>query len=243
MTDDARARVSAQAGYTIIEVMAAMMIMLVGVLGTFVLIEGGLTSSNRTAAREQGTNLARDLVERTRQSVYADMTYAGAPAMLRGRLPASDVGPLSGSTFTVTRRHTAYSVTVFACSIDDPTDGAGAGDATFCATPDAINHPGSPTPGLAAAVNVLGVPVTAAGSLLDTVCQALGNDSTLLTRLNARISRVAPLSVCSALPGGTVAYDSYPDDLRRVRVDVSWTSAGTPNSVSQTTLLTNPAQS
>ena len=57
-------------GMTIIEVMVAMFILVVGVLGTLVLIEGGLSSTSSTTAREQGTNLARDLVERSRQAGY-----------------------------------------------------------------------------------------------------------------------------------------------------------------------------
>lgn len=228
---------------TIVEVMAAMLILVVGVLGTLVLIEGGIASTSRTTAREQGTNLARDLVERTRQAAYADVTTDAAPATLRAMLPASDaVGPLSGPesrTFTLTRRNVQYTVTVFACSIDDPTDGAGVGDATFCEMPTGPVAPGDPAPGSAAAVNVLGIAVTAGANPLATVCGSLGITS-IADRLAAVVDAVAPLSVC---PGGdTAMYDRRPDDLRRVRVDVAW-NRGAAGSVSQTTLLTNPLQS
>lgn len=236
---------------TIIEVMIAMVILLVGVLGTLVLIEGGLTSTSRTTAREQSTNVARDLVERTRQVAYASITADLAPSTLRATLPSTEVGALSGSTFQVTRRNVAYTVTVSACSIDDPTDGAGVGDATFCAPP--TTPPVGPTLPLprAPAHNVLGIDVgsifvAAAGDLLTTVCNALGlpiGSDTILGRLTSAVSAVAPLSVCpGGAPGNSVKYDSQPDDLRRVRVSVSWTSRG-GGSVSQTTLLTNPLQS
>jgi hypothetical protein len=47
--------------------------------------------------------------------------------------------------------------------------------------------------------------------------------------------------VCPTSAQGTLPYDSRPDDLRRVRVDVTWTPRGeTPQAISQTTLLTNP---
>lgn len=49
-----------------------------------------------------------------------------------------------------------------------------------------------------------------------------------------------PLSVCPGTTSGTVAFDTRPDDLRRVRVDVTWTNGGQPGSLTQTTLLTNP---
>ena len=237
-----RTRIADERGMTLVEVMAAMVILVIGVLGTLTLIEGSLASTSHTTSREQATNLARDLIERSRQADYKDVTYALAPATLRSKLPASDgATALSGSTFTVTRRNVEYAVTVFACSIDDPTDGAGQGDATYCAPPDSTTGPASPTPGLAASVNVLGITVPAGGTLLQTVCNAVGTPA-ILSRLTAAVSRVVPLSVCPTGAGtGTVQYDSTPDDLRRVRVDVSWTRGGT-GAISQTTLLTNPLQ-
>ena len=228
-------------GFTIVEVMVAMVVMLVGVLGTLVLIEGSMASTSATSAREQGTNVARDLLERARQAPYASVTKDLAPQTLRATLPASDnATALAGPTFKIMRRNVVYTVTVFACSIDDPTDGAGVGNATFCATPGSTTVPATP-PGTAAAVNVLGIEVALGGSLLSTVCQAVGGDSALLNQLTAAASIVTPISVCPAGAGtGTVQYDSQPDDLRRVRVDVSWTRGQTAGSLSQTTLLTSP---
>lgn len=232
-------------GFTIIEVMVAMIILIIGVIGTLTLVEGGLSSTSRTTAREQGTNVARDLVERSRQAVYTSMTMGLAPTTLRATLPVSDnatavTGVPPASTFQITRRGVVYTVKVFACSIDDPTDGVGVGDATFCADPGSTTIPGSPPPGPAAAVNVLGIGVTAGGSLLQTVCGAIGT-GTILTQITAALSPVAPLSVCAGAPGGTIGFETNPDDLRRVRIDVSWNRGGA-GSVSQTTLLTNPRQ-
>ncbi len=227
-------------GFTIIEVMVAMVILLVGVLGTLTIIQGSLASTSRTNAREQGTNLARDLVERTRQAAYANITMDLAPATLRATLPPSEVGALSGSTFNVRRRSVDYTVTVFACSIDDPSDGAGQGNAKFCAAPNSVSAPGGSAPGPAASINVLGIAVAAGGSLLQTVCNALGISSIAAT-LTAGLSAIAPTSVCPSGATATAPYDSQPDDLRRVRVDVSWTRNG-GGSISQTTLLTNPLQ-
>lgn len=244
--------IRAQDGLTIIEVMIAMVILLVGLLGTLALVEGGLSSTSRTTAREQGTNLARDLVERSRQAEYKDVTLDDAPATLRSKLlanlPAADsVSALSGTgnrTFHVTRRNVDYTVKVFACSIDDPTDGAGQGNAKFCEAPPAPPPPGTPPPEPqpAPAINVLGIGVSAGGTLLGTVCNALGTNAALLSALTSVVSAVAPLSVCPAVPAGTIAFDSQPEDLRRVRVDVSWNRGGA-GSVAQTTLLTNPSQS
>ncbi|HEX4363816.1 MAG TPA: prepilin-type N-terminal cleavage/methylation domain-containing protein [Solirubrobacteraceae bacterium] len=237
-----RAHVRDEGGMTMVEVMVAMVVLVIGVLGTLVLVDGSASNTVKTTAREQGTNLARDLVERSRQAPYASMTMALAPATLRGMLPASDTPTaLSGSTFQVTRRHVVYTVNVFACSIDDPTDGAGQGDATFCATPTTPSTPGGSTPGPAAAVNVLGIQVTAGGSLLDTVCNSLGVTA-IASQLSGVLNPLVPTSVCPNASGTSVRFDPQPDDLRRVRISVSWTRGGT-GSLSQTTLLTNPNQS
>lgn len=141
-------------GFTIIEILVAMVILLVGVLAMTQFITTGLASTWRTTAREQGTNLARDLLERSRQVGYASTTNTAAPAALRAAL--ADAGALSGSSFTVNRRNVDYTVNVFACSIDDPSDGAGVGDATFCAPPDPTSTAGTP-PTTAVAINVLGL--------------------------------------------------------------------------------------
>lgn len=244
------ARFTDERGMTMVEVMAAMVILIIGVLGTLVLVEGSLSSTSRTTAREQATSLARDIVERTREVDYSQLTYALAPATLRSTLPASDtVGPLTvtsptSAKFTVKRRNVTYTVDIFACSIDDPTDGAGAGDTTFCADPKAsTNVPGADEPGLAVGVNVLGiVGITAGGTALQTVCNALGV-SAVTNQLAGLVGGIVPLSVCpSASGGGTIEFDKTPDDLRRIRVDVSWDRGDQHSSVRQTTLLTNPLQ-
>jgi type IV pilus modification protein PilV len=246
MTTDARLR--DERGITLVEVMAAMVILIIGVLGTLTLVQGSLASTDRTTSREQATNLVRDLVERTRQASYANITYAGAANTLQDMLPASDASTeptgTPASTFTVTRRKTAYTVKVFACSIDDPTDGVGVGDATACAPPDSTHVPGSADPGLAASINVLGITVGAGGSALQTVCNALGISAiaSQITAANILTNKVVPTSVCPTGSGSSTApYDYTPDDLRRVRIDVSWTR-GTDGSIRQTTLLTNPWQ-
>lgn len=248
-------RADREAGFTIVEVMVAMVILLIGVLGTFILIQGSLQSTSRTTAREQGTNLARDLVERSRQIPYANTRMndlpatAGAPASLRATLPASDnATALSGPdnrTFNVTRRGVVYTVTIFACSIDDPTDGVGLGDSSYCAGSSGTPGPGTPPPGPGPAHSVLGLDVgpiyaAAGGSVLTTVCNAL--QGALLTTVTSVLSTVVPLSLCPAgSSGSSVPVDSHPDDMRRVRIDVTWDRSG-PGSVSQTTLLTNPRQ-
>lgn len=238
-------------GFTLIEVMVAMILLVVGVLAMLAMVEGSLTSTNRTTAREQATNLVRELVERSRQIPYASTTTSAAPAALAAALPEAPA--VSGTTFTVRRRNVDYAVTVTACSIDSPSDGAGVGDASFCDAPDPSHHPGSAMvgTGLALGPNVLGLPVSlaAGGSLINTVCNAVGTNTAILnqvsdvgTSLLALAGNGAQLSACPSSSEGTIAFDTTPEDLRRIRVKVDWTEGQSSGSLTQATLLTTPAR-
>lgn len=241
---------SGEDGFTIVEVMVALGLLVVSVLALLVMIQGSLASTSRTVAREQATNLAREIVERSRQVPYASTTTTAAPAALAAALPEAPT--VSGASFVVRRRNVDYAVTVRACSIDSPSDGAGVGDATFCDAPSSSTGPGSaPTgSGLAVGPNVLGLPVTlaAGGSLVNTVCNAVGTNTAVLnavsslgTSLQSLVGNGAQLAVCPSSSGGSVAFDTRPDDLRRIRVRVDWRPAGgDASSLTQTTLLTTP---
>ncbi|MEA2219611.1 MAG: hypothetical protein QOJ35_2237 [Solirubrobacteraceae bacterium] len=241
----------ADGGYTIIEVMVAAFMLVAGVLGMLIMIEGSLRSTSRTTAREQATNLARDLVERSRQIPYASTTTGAAPAALAAVLP--ETPSVTGSTFVVRRRNVDYAVTVSACSIDDPSDGAGVGDTTFCNAPSGSSGPANPAvgSGLAIGANVLGLPVTlaAGGSLVNTVCNAVGTNTAILnsvsslgTSLLSLAGNGAQVSLCPSAGAGSVAFDTRPDDLRRIRIRVSWTQGNNPtSSLTQTTLLSTPS--
>lgn len=244
-------RLGGEAGFTIVEVMVAVVLLVVGVLAMLVMVEGSISSTNRTSAREQATNLARELIERSRQVPYASTTTGAAPAALAASLPESPA--VTGSSFVVHRRGADYTVKVTACSIDDPSDGAGVGDATFCDAPSSSPGPGGPGSGAALAVgpNVLGLPVTldAGGSLITTLCNAVGTDtvianqiSSLATSLVGAEGKGAVIAVCPGGSNGSVALDTKPDDLRRVTVLVEWTRGSSdPLALTQTTLLTSPA--
>lgn len=236
---------SDDSGFTIIEIVVAMVILLVGVLAMLTFVTGSLSSTRRTTAREQGTSLAREVVERSRQSLYSDLTPTAAPGLIQASVAGAsalqtNVATPTAGSFTVTRRGVIYTVTVSSCSIDDPSDGVGQGNATFCLNQGSTTVPGSSATTTAASVNVLGIAVAVGGSLLGTVCSAVGTNATIISRLTGTLSAVAPISACTSTGTSSAPYDSRPDDLRRVRADVTWTADGKAGSLSQTTLLTNP---
>jgi Tfp pilus assembly protein PilV len=228
----------AEDGMTIIEVVIATVVLLVGALGVTTMIQGSLLSTTATTAREQGTNLARELTERAREVAYSSVTVSGAPAALAATLPEQPA--VNGSSFTVTRRKVDYTVTVSACSIDDPQDGAGAGDATFC---DAPTGAGTAGPGTS---KVLGYNVAWTGDPITALCLVATSNGVvgnLVSGLTGNLLGLAQggaqISPCASNPTRSIAYDAVPDDLRRVQVRVAWND-GRPRSLTQTTMLAAP---
>jgi Tfp pilus assembly protein PilV len=229
---------AAEDGMSLIEVMVAMVILVGGVLALLTLVEGSIKNTVRATAREQGTNLARELVERARQVPYGSMTSTAAPGALAAAIPEATTA--TGTSFTVTRRGIAYTVTVNACSIDDPSDGAGAGDTSFC---EVASGAGTASAGTR---NVLGYNVAWSGDPIASLCLvvatngAIGN---LVSDLSGNLLGLAlggaQVANCPANPTRTVAYDDAPDDLRRVRITLAWNSGG-PASITQTTILAAP---
>jgi prepilin-type N-terminal cleavage/methylation domain-containing protein len=123
-------------GFTLIEVLVAIFLLLLGVLGVAKMADQANVASNQSKARVGATNLARELLEDTRSFKYAD---------LQGRVPAgsgatdlqdayagvgvTDAKP-STPGFQVTRRGITYSVSIFTCVYDDSHDGVRAAPAS-----------------------------------------------------------------------------------------------------------------
>jgi prepilin-type N-terminal cleavage/methylation domain-containing protein len=154
-------------GFTIIEVMVASFVLLVGMLGVLTMLTGMLGTTKSSNARVAATNLARELVETTRGLDYDNLGLVVAQVQARG------LGP--GTPWTIQRRGVTYTVTATTCAFDDPTDG-------YAAT--------------------------------------------------------APANACNVNAVGT---DSNGDDFRRVTFQLAWSDGGRSRSMSQTTLIVNPA--
>jgi hypothetical protein len=134
-----------EAGFTIIEVMVAALLLVIGVLGTVRLIDGANAAQVLTRDRVAGLNLARDVVEAARNIDYDQLTCATgtsacgnsdvAVTALKGQ---SGLDSNSATSWTVTRSGITYTVgPVKVCKVDESRDGLGANDPsdpTFCAT-------------------------------------------------------------------------------------------------------------
>ena len=169
---------TAQSGFTLIEVMVAMLILLVGVLGVVTLVDGANAVTSKTKAREGGTAIARSVIEISRSIRYRDLTQGSLEAALDSRPALTDSKP-SVAGYTIKSRGIEYTVTLTVCSLDDPKDDLG-------------NRP----PGVTFCPDSDGPPAT--------------------------------------------ARDRNPDDYKRVRVRLVWTTRATEHSVTQTSSIINP---
>ena len=112
------------------ELMIAIFVLLVGVLGSVALVDAANRTSASTRAREGATNLARDVIEGMHNVPIKQAVAVGAT--LPATLAANGVGgSVTGGVWTVNRRNITYKVQVTACAMDDSQDGLGSQDPSF----------------------------------------------------------------------------------------------------------------
>ena len=107
-----------------------MLLLLVGMLATFMLVGNANATLSKSRAREAGTNLAREILEGARDTGYSQIGSSDwfTPTLqnLSGGSGTVSAAGSNGQSTTVTRRGVSYSVTVTWCSVDDSGDGYGA---------------------------------------------------------------------------------------------------------------------
>ena len=125
-------RLRGERGFTIIEVLVAATLLVIGVLGTVALVDTSNARTNQTKGREGATNLAREVVEGARSIGYQRLQPLTIKAELQAIPGLADAVP--GAEWTVKRRGLTYTLNVSVCAVDDPKDGYGShAGATFCA--------------------------------------------------------------------------------------------------------------
>ena len=132
-----RARVSEQGGFTIVEVLVAAVVLVVGLGATLQMLVTADHAISTTRLRQQETSLAREVLEDARGLASTQLTSTAIASGLQSVVPQAT---LSGSNLVVTRAvassgtPTSFTVSFNACSLDDPSDGYG-------------NHSSPPTSG------------------------------------------------------------------------------------------------
>lgn len=126
-----RSMLGDQRGFTIIEVLVAATLLVIGVLGTMAMVDSSNAETRLNGGREGATNLARELVEGARSLGYDELLPASVNTRLQ-TLPG--LATTTPGSWTIKRRGILYTVTTSLCSVDDPKDGYGShAGATYCA--------------------------------------------------------------------------------------------------------------
>src|SRR3954451_3718981 len=120
-----RSRARSQSGFTLVEVMVAMALLLTAVLGLMSLTDSAAKTTTSTKAREGAISLAREIAEDAAGSPYSQINATNLVPTLQA-LPG--LASTSGGSWTIVRRDSStaggftYTVTATLCSIDDSAD-------------------------------------------------------------------------------------------------------------------------
>ena len=131
--------VAGEAGFTIVEILTASFVLVVGMLAVLAVMTSTLAKTSANTGRVSATNLARELIEATRGLDYDDMTGT----LVKTRLQAGGFG--SGTPWTIERRSVIYTVTVASCTYDDPSDELAATPPKASASRSRPGRPAMPT--------------------------------------------------------------------------------------------------
>src|SRR5581483_951099 len=153
-----------EAGFTLVEVTVAAFVMVVGLLGTLSMLDSANLATASAQSREQGVALQRELIEAARSIPYDELVPGNVVAAVQAQADLADARP-STPGWQISRRGVIYTVSLGACSIDDPSDGVGVvDDATFC--PNAGGTPATTCSNLLGAnVSIQGIPGAAASGV------------------------------------------------------------------------------
>lgn len=120
-----------ESGFTLVEIVVAAGVLMVGVLATVALIDVANAMTARTKTREAGLNLVREIAEAARAIPYSEVTQGTVVSALQSRPGLAD-DDSSASGWQLERRDRTYTVAVSVCTVDDQRDGLGVHGGSFC---------------------------------------------------------------------------------------------------------------
>jgi Tfp pilus assembly protein PilV len=227
-------RLSDEDGFTIVEVLVAAVVLVVGLLGTLILVDTANTTTFQTKAREQATSLQRELIESVRAVPYEQLTPSSVASAVEGRPALNDAGASAG--WSIARRGEVYTVAIGTCTVDDARDGLGAHDAnTFC-NPAVLDKPASGCQAELDATPSASAPARGGTSAGAAAAAACGIDANL-------DGTVENLTDPSATSCTSASCDKIPADYKRVVSMVRWEQGNERRSNLMVTTISNPGMS
>jgi prepilin-type N-terminal cleavage/methylation domain-containing protein len=123
--------VGGQRGFTLIEVMAGALVLVVGLLASLALMQGATAATVATTQSDGATNLAKEIIDDARSIPFAQLDATTLTTRLQAMPNLADASSAAG--WQVVRANTTYTLAATVCTVDDTGDGLGAHDGTFCA--------------------------------------------------------------------------------------------------------------
>lgn len=230
-------------GFTIVEVMVAAVVLAIGLAGAATMFDTASSTTNTTKAREQGVNLAREMIEDARSIPYAQLTPSSIVPKLQAMPGLNNNNPGPNPGWTIVRRGVTYTVAAGACSVDDPADGYGVEDPNlFCAS--TTGKPTTPcwklldTGQITGDINLVNqISNTLSGQVSIGTC---GLDLNLTGRVSNLTQAEVALCVGGLCQNKPSTGDPTPDDYKRITVLVTWGVGGGSRYVLQSTAVNNP---
>jgi Tfp pilus assembly protein PilV len=121
-----RQRARQERGFTIVEVIVATLVIVVGLLTAYLALNVALHSSSDVREREEGVSLARQITEDARSIPYSQLASATVVTTLQAYPGLSNSS--TGSTWTILRAGYTYTIAATLTDINDPKDTTGATD-------------------------------------------------------------------------------------------------------------------
>jgi type II secretory pathway pseudopilin PulG len=222
-------KLSDEGGFTLVELMVACIVLVIGMAGAFTLLSGAGKTTVTNNARMGATNLARELIEDARSADYDTLTPSGLVPGLKAKVGT----PTAPTPWKIQRRGIEYTVTAEVCTFDDPKD-------NIATTPPAnVCTPQAPVPAAAGTlqpeiqpddfrrVTVTLTWNTGTGTRSMKQVGLINNPS---GGLGPRITQFTEPTVQQT--GGTVA--QFPTTTTNA-ASVRWNSDGTPNGAGDST--------
>jgi prepilin-type N-terminal cleavage/methylation domain-containing protein len=131
--ESAPRKLSDERGYTLVELLVAAFVLVIGMAGAFTLLNGANRASTTNNARMGATNLGRELLEDARSVEYDSLK----PSTITGVIQAKAGVTGNPSPWVVFRRGIQYTATLDVCTFDDPKDNVAATPPANVCTPQA----------------------------------------------------------------------------------------------------------
>lgn len=109
-------------GFSLVEVVISIAVILVGVLGTVMLMDRASAQTSTAKTSQTANALMRDILETAQGVNYTQLTTASVKNTLQSNGFPDDI-PASSSTWEVKRNGIVFSMSATACIVDDPGDG------------------------------------------------------------------------------------------------------------------------